>query len=79
MTCSGEADHVSRPRELEKNIYDICRCSFNVGITLQIFFAGAYIFLQRPPTHAIRFAFDSGASAIEFYIILHKISSETVY
>ena len=35
--------------------------------------------MQRPPTHAIRLAFDSTASAVEFYIILHKILTETVY
>ena len=44
-----------------------------------VFFAEAAFFLQRPPTHAIRLDFDSMASAVEFYIILHKILTETVY
>ena len=43
------------------------------------FFVVVDFFLERPPTHVTRLAFDSTASAVEFYIILHKILTETVY
>ena len=36
------------------------------------------IFLQRHPTHGIRLDFDAIASAIELYIILHKLHENCI-
>ena len=72
MTCFPEPDHMVSSAKAEP-------CGVTMITESVDFSAEPWIFLEGHPTHAIRMDFDSLASAIEFYIILHKILTETVY
>ena len=58
----------------------VSRICWRTNLTKKIFFfvVGSF-FWERPPTLSIRPDIASTASAVEFYIILHKILTETVY